>query len=145
MEKIMAIIFLIFDLLLVDIKLFILKCRLRFLSFRLHYDISDLFKTKNSVSNFKLTINVNNALIETCYPGYAKKYLTSIIHPAFDEGCFLVVEEYENQIEAEAGHKKWIKTFEKWLPQELKDLVTDKVYKRDFIDYCDDYFEEDFE
>ena len=141
----MAIIFRLLELLLIDIKLFILRYKLRFLSFRLHYDISDLFKTKNSIPDFKLSANVNNALIETCYPGYEKEYLTSIIHPAFDEGCFLIVEEYENETDAKTGHEKWVKIFEKWLPFELKDVATDKVCKREFVDYCEDCFEEDFE
>jgi len=141
----MAIIFRLFKLLLIDIKLFILKCKLQYLSFRFNYGILELFKTKNSVSNFKLSTDVNNALIETCYPRCAKEYLTSIIHPAFDKGCFLIVEEYENEIDAKAGHEKWVKTFEKWLPYELKDVATDKVYKREFINYCEDCFEEDFE
>jgi len=131
----MEIIFRLFELLLIDIKLFILKCKLRLFSFRLHYEISD----------FKLTTNINNALIETCYPRNAKEYLTSIIHPAFDEGCFLIVEKYKNEIDAKAGHEKWVTTFEKWLPKEIRDLITDKVYKRKFVDYCEDYFEEDFE
>lgn len=141
----MEIIFRLFELLFTDIKLFILKCKLRFLSFRLHYGISDLFKAKNSMPDFKLCTNVNNALIETCYPRHGKEYLTSIIHPAFDEGCFLIVEKYENETEAKDGHEKWVKTFEKWLPKELRDLVTDKIYKREFVDYCEDYFDEDYE
>lgn len=132
-------------LIVLDVKIFILKCRLRSLYLKLNGNISDLFKAKNAVPVYIHSTDVNNALIETRCPGYTKEYLTFIIHPAFGEGCCTVVEEYENETDAKAGHEKWVVTFEKGLPSELKDLVTDEVYKREFVDYSEDYFEVDFE
>ena len=84
--------------------------------------------------------NVNNAMITTCYETPVK-CVTVIDHPAFSEKDLLTVEEYDDEVAAKAGHEKWVKTFEKCLPDELKDATGDKVYKRKFVDY----FEEDFE
>ena len=137
----------IFELFTVMIKLFIVKLRLLFVETKLEIKskIFDFCTGRKRGPELKLSTDVNNALIETTYPSWVGQYFTSVTHPAFDEGCFLIVEEYENEIDAKTGHEKWGKTFEKWLPYELKDVATNKVYKRGFVDYCEDCFEEDFD
>ena len=77
---------------------------------------------------------VNNASIDTCYVKETKKYETGISHPAFNEWHWVIVEEYDDEITAKAGHEKWVKTFEKLLPEELKDVTNNTIYKREFFE-----------
>jgi hypothetical protein len=84
--------------------------------------------------------NVNNAMIATFYDTPVK-CITVIGHCAFSEEDLLTVEEYDNEGAAKTGHEKWVKTFEKYLPDELRDVTNDKLYKREFVDH----FEEDFD
>jgi hypothetical protein len=39
--------------------------------------------------------DVNDASIDTRYAKFVKKYITSIIHPAFNKEDVLIVEEYD--------------------------------------------------
>ncbi len=81
-----------------------------------------------------LSSDVNNASIDTCYVKETNKYETGISHPAFNEWHWVIVEEYDDEITAKAGHEKWIKTFEKWLPKELKDVINNTIYKRELFE-----------
>jgi hypothetical protein len=96
--------------------------------------IINLFKKNKSKSAFILMSYVNDASIDTCCAKFTKQYVTAIIHPAFKEENFLIVEEYDDEITAKTGHEKWVKTFEKWLPQELKDVTNNKIYKREYFE-----------
>jgi hypothetical protein len=92
----------------------------------------------------ELIDDVNEAMIATFYNDPAK-CITAIAHNAFSEEDLLIVEEYDDEVAAKTGHKKWIETFKAGLPNELRDITDNKVYKRKFEDYCEDCFEEDFE
>jgi hypothetical protein len=71
--------------------------------------------------------DVNDASIDTRYAKFVKKYITSIIHPAFNKEDVLIVEEYDDEVTAEDGH-------EKWLPKKLKDVTNNTIYKREYFE-----------
>ena len=95
-------------------------------------DIHNFFKSKTT-PELELYSDVNNATIATLYDN-SVKCVTVIIHPAFNKEDSLIVEEYDDEITAKAGHEKWIETFEKELPRELKDVMKDKIYKREYFE-----------
>lgn len=92
-----------------------------------------LFRTKKYKPAFYLLSDVNNASIDTWYTKLINKYITVIIHPAFNEENFLIVEEYDDEVTAKTGHEKWVKRFEKWLPKELKDVTNNTTCKREYF------------
>jgi hypothetical protein len=93
-----------------------------------------LFRPKKYITAFYLSSDVNNASIDTCYIKETKKYETGISHPSFNEWYWVIVEEYDDEITAKTGHEKWVKTFEKWLPKELKDVINNAIYKRELFE-----------
>ncbi len=93
-----------------------------------------LFGTEKYKPAFYLLSEVNNATIDTWYIKFIKKYVTVIFHPAFNEEDFLIVEEYNDEITAKTGHEEWVKTFEKGLPEELKDVINNTIYKREYFE-----------
>ena len=93
-----------------------------------------IFRPKKYMMSSYLTADVNNASIDTCYVKEAKKYQTGISHPSFNEWHWVVVEEYDDEVTAKTGHEKWVKTFEKWLPKELKDVINNTIYKREYFE-----------
>jgi hypothetical protein len=108
----------------------ILITKLEYLFLMTIVRIYNAFPSKKSLG-IGLFTHVNHALVAT-YSDESEKYLTSIGHRAFCEKL-LIVEEYENNITAKAGHEKWIKTFEKGLPNKLKDVTNNTTYKREFV------------
>lgn len=54
---------------------------------------------------------------------------TGIKHPQYNEGKWIIVEEYHSVEEAKNGHKKWVAVFKKGLPEELKD-VSSFIFKQ---------------
>lgn len=148
-------VFLLFIIFILDPALFIFGLQLSFLRLQLFalglqlscaltiMDIDNFSKSK-TLPELELYSHVNNATIATLYDNPMKS-VTVIIHPAFNNEDSLIVEEYDDETTAKAGHENWVKTFEKGLPNELKDVTNDKIYKREFVDYCEDCFEEDFE
>lgn len=95
-------------------------------------DIHNFFKSK-TIPELEIYSDVNNAIIVTAYDDPVK-CVTVIMHPAFKSESPLIVAEYDNEISARAGHEKWIKTFEKWLPKELKDVTNNTIYKREYFE-----------
>ena len=81
----------------------------------------------------ELIDNVNEATIATFYDNPAK-CVTEIGHSAFNEEDLVTVEEYTDESTARAGHGKWVKIFEQGLPNELKDIINDKIYKRQYFE-----------
>ncbi len=126
-------------------KINFLCFEIKFKSMMFRHKVFNLFKAKTSEAKFRLFTEVNNAFIGTSYEESEKKYQTSVNHPAYDETGILVVEEYENEADAKAGHENWVKTFEEGLPNELKDVTNDKIYKRQFVDYYENYFDDEFD
>jgi hypothetical protein len=95
-----------------------------------------LFRPTKYMMSSYLTSDTNNASIDTCYVKEAKKYQTGISHPSFNEEHWVIVEEYDDDDDenAKAGHEKWVKTFEKWLPKELIDVTNNTIHKREFFE-----------
>ena len=78
---------------------------------------------------YLLSIDVNNAMITTYFDDHLQ-CVTSIMHPAFNKRDLLIVGKYDDVAAAKAGHENWVKTFEKGLPNELKDVTNDKICKK---------------
>lgn len=95
-------------------------------------DVYIFFKSKTT-PELELYSNVNNATIVTSYDNPVK-CVTVIIHPAFNKEDLLIVEEYKDEMTAKAGHEKWEKIFDKWLPKELKDAINNTIYKREYFE-----------
>ena len=73
---------------------------------------------------------VNGAIIDTCSVTDTEAgFETAIIHPSYNNGKWIVVEEYYSKDKAIKGHKEWVKLFEKELPEELKDVSTCEIVK----------------
>ena len=95
---------------------------------------SIILRPKKYFTASYLASDVNNASIDTCYVKEIKKYETGISHPSFNEWHWVIVEEYDDEITAKAGHEKWEETFEKWLPKELKDAINNTIYEREYFE-----------
>jgi len=93
--------------------------------------VYNAFSTKGSL-NVGLYTHVNHALVATYQDDL--KCVTAVGHRAFCGEDLLIVEEYDNEATARAGHEKWVKTFEKMLPRELKDVTNGRVYKRELFE-----------
>ena len=67
---------------------------------------------------------INEVIIDTCLvtdnPSYP--YETGICSKFYNNGGWIIVEQYKTKDEAELGHKKWIKEFKNGLPKQLKDI-----------------------
>ncbi|MGD0279696.1 MAG: hypothetical protein ABSC11_10360 [Smithella sp.] len=113
------------------VKLQIIITKLEYLFLMAIVSVYKLF-TKRSL-NVGLFKHVNHALVAT-YSDDSGKCVTAIGHRAFNEENLLIVEEYDNEETARTGHKNWVKTFEKMLPRELKDVTNNKVYKRELFE-----------
>jgi hypothetical protein len=94
--------------------------------------VYNTFSTKGSL-NVGLYTHVNHALVAT-YSDESVKCVTAVGHRAYCGEDLLIVEEYDNEAIARAGHEKWVKTFEKLLPRELKDVINGKVYKGEYFE-----------
>jgi hypothetical protein len=46
--------------------------------------------------------------VSTIWAGDTRGFETVICHRAYNEGAWIVVEEYRHRSEAEAGHEKWV-------------------------------------
>ncbi len=59
-----------------------------------------------------------------------KDYETTIEHPQYNDGKWVVVELYDTKEEAQAGHNIWVKRMTgKKLPEQLKDVSTAQIAK----------------
>ena len=134
-------IFLLFIIFISNLDLFITEMQIALWRLRLSYaltllDINNFFKSESS-PELELYTDVKDAMISTYYEN-PLKCVTAISHPAFNKEKLLIVEEYNDEATAKAGHENWIKIFKRGLPTELKDITNDKTYKREFIDYRED-------
>ena len=125
------------ELFLLSLELIILELLSLFLKLGIlcvitNFRIRNLFKTKR-LFGLGIFTDVNDATIATFYKTHVK-CVTIIDHPAFSEEDLLTVEEYDDEVAAKAGHEKWVKYFEKWLPKELKDVKNNTIYKREFFE-----------
>lgn len=59
-----------------------------------------------------------------------KEFETAIMHPAYNDGQWVIVESYESTEEAKAGHDRWVtKMTTKPLPEELTDICNTELSK----------------
>ncbi|MBP7509464.1 MAG: hypothetical protein KA807_16755 [Prolixibacteraceae bacterium] len=112
------------------IYVFILKSGFVYLIRITH--IYNLILAKKSLW-LELIDDVNEATIVTFYDDLAK-CITEIGHNAFNEDDLVTVEKYTDEATARVGHGKWVKIFEQGLPNELKDIINDKIYKRQYFE-----------
>lgn len=67
-------------------------------------------------------------------PDAKRDFETSISHPAYNEGHWVAVEEYDTITQARAGHQRWVdKMTEDALPDCLRNVSTARVAR--FIDF----------
>lgn len=67
----------------------------------------------------------NDVFVSTVCAFDTGRYETAISHPFFNDNELIIVEEYDSSIDAEHGHKKWIKMMTaKKLPKQIKDIST---------------------
>lgn len=66
---------------------------------------------------------INGAIIDTCAINDSKKpYETTIMHPDYRDGNWIIIELYDTKKEAKTGHDKWVETISKGLPSQLVDV-----------------------
>ena len=100
--------------------------------------ILKFFTRKRKVRNkdfFQSCTVIKQAVIDTCFTDDIKKFETGISHPSFNYGRWVIVQRYNNELEARFGHERWMSLFESWLPNELFDIVKLEKIKRKFITY----------
>ena len=92
-------------------------------------DMFDMFGMMGNYESRKIeNTKVNDAIIDTCKVTDSKAgHETGISHPHYNDGKWIIVAEYFSVDKAREGHKKWVKIFEKGLPEELKDVSTCSV------------------
>lgn len=62
-------------------------------------------------------------VVDTCVAPDTGKFETGISHPDYDEGHFIIVEEYEDEEAAKEGHERWVAAMTaSELPDELLDV-----------------------
>lgn len=75
-----------------------------------------------------LNTKVKNWCVDTCYTPDTGLFETGIESPNFNNGAWVIVDEYETKAEAIKRHKEWIK-FMKTNPKKLTDIHSEKSYK----------------
>jgi hypothetical protein len=66
---------------------------------------------------------VNGATIDTCAVSDSDHpFETGIVSPDYNDGKWVIVEEYDSKELAEIGHKKWVDLFTNNKPTELIDV-----------------------
>ena len=74
---------------------------------------------QRKVANYK----AGPLVIDTVFASDTGLYETAVAHPDYNEGKWVIVEEYATRPLATAGHKKWIQKMSKSrLPDELIDV-----------------------
>lgn len=75
---------------------------------------------QRKVDRFK---NDSGLIIDTCFTSDTGGYETGVVHPKYNGGEWVIVEEYRTKEEAQTGHDKWVKKMtQKKLPKKLKDV-----------------------
>jgi hypothetical protein len=72
---------------------------------------------------------VKKAVIDTCAVNDStQNFETGIVHPQYNNGSWIIVEQYDTEEQSRIGHNKWVKLMKaKNLPQELKDVSTSGI------------------
>lgn len=83
---------------------------------------------ERKVDNFE---GKNGLNVDTCSVTDSEKdYETGIMHNAYNNGDWIIVELYDTKEQAQKGHKKWVKKMTaKKLPNTLRDISTAEIAK----------------
>ena len=75
------------------------------------------------------TYEEGDLFIDTCsVTDTEHPYETAVGHPKYNKGDLVIVEEYDNREQAEAGHNKWVDIMTRpELPANLKDVSTSPI------------------
>ena len=66
---------------------------------------------------------VNGAVIDPCAVNDASQpFETGIEHPGYNNGKWIIVEQYDSKAEALLGHSRWVEVFKSSLPTKLVDV-----------------------
>jgi len=68
-------------------------------------------------------------VVDTCFTPDTGFYETGIEEPRYNNGAWVIVDEYKTKKESMAGHKKWVALFQKQFPKELFDVHSKKTLK----------------
>jgi len=85
----------------------------------------DMFNFLNMTYNYEERkvdrYEEGNLTIDTCLitDDDEYNYETAIKHPFYNNGNWVIVEQYYTKEEAQNGHNKWVETFKNGLPQTL--------------------------
>lgn len=78
----------------------------------------------------------SNVVVSTVYTNELEKWETGISHCKYNNGDWIIVEEYETEQEAKDGHLKWKTTMTDFvLPDKLVDVSTSHFKFEDEITY----------
>jgi hypothetical protein len=78
-------------------------------------------------------------IVSTAFTTDTEKYETAISHPKYNDGLFVIVEEYDERESAEMGHEKWVGVATRpvdQLPDHLLDVST--FFFATLLDLVDD-------
>jgi len=85
-----------------------------------------LFNMPTPVARFESNDGV--FIVDTCVAGDTRKPETGIAHPAYNQGGWVIVEEYKSVKLAKIGHAKWVKKMlAKKLPKSLRDVSSCEI------------------
>ena len=72
--------------------------------------------------------NDGECIVDTCLAGDTREYETGVVHPRYNDGKWVIVEEYDGEKKALIGHAKWVKKMSaKVLPKSLRDVSTSEI------------------
>lgn len=74
---------------------------------------------------------IDGLMVDTCaVTDSTWSYETAVMHPAYNDGKWVIVEGYETKEKAQTGHKRWVKKMtSKRLPKTLRDVSTAEITK----------------
>lgn len=86
---------------------------------------ADAYKNNNIE---RIVYKSDEFFIDTCLPTDTGYWETGISSKNFNDGRWIIVDEYESKKKAESGHKKWIE-FMTTSPKKLTDIHINEIYK----------------
>lgn len=93
------------------------------------FSITELFMSFIEGDRDEKALNTvgDNWVVDTCFASDTGYYETGILYEGFNNGNWIIVDEYESRKQSAIGHKKWIKHL-KQNPEELTDIHIDETY-----------------
>ena len=92
-------------------------------------DMADNYKER-LIANYTDKVNSRIQVDTAAISDSEEPYETGIIHPAYGDGEWIIVELYDTIKKAKIGHEKWVKVITaNDLPKELVDVSTASIAK----------------